>query len=107
MDTQTFKETRIFKDTQMLKDTRLFKDIGLEDIDSLLNCLGAYARTYKKGEADLRRRPSGHCHGPCPVRQSAHRANRRLGQSKYFRICRARTGLCRILCLRPKRNDDG
>ncbi len=50
MDTQAFKETRIFKDTHMLKDTRLFKDIGPEDIDSLLNCLGAYARTYKKGE---------------------------------------------------------
>ncbi len=33
-----------------IKESRLFKDISFQDIESLLHCLGAYLRTYKKGE---------------------------------------------------------
>ena len=38
----------------VLKRTKLFAGVGEEDITSMLSCLGARLRTYKKGEYVLR-----------------------------------------------------
>lgn len=38
----------------ILKNTRLFSGVGEEDIKSMLGCLGAVLKTYKKGEYVLR-----------------------------------------------------
>ena len=39
---------------EILKRTKLFSGVGEEDISSLLSCLGARLRSYKKGEYILR-----------------------------------------------------
>ena len=38
----------------VLKRTKLFSGVGEEDISSLLSCLGARKKEYKKGEYILR-----------------------------------------------------
>ena len=38
----------------VLKNTKLFSGVGAEEIGSMLSCLGARLRTYKKGEYVLR-----------------------------------------------------
>ena len=37
----------------ILSDTSLFSEISAEDIDSMLDCLGAVVKKYKKGECIL------------------------------------------------------
>ena len=34
----------------LLSNTQLFRGIGESEIDSLLHCLGAFEKTYEKGE---------------------------------------------------------